>query len=65
LDETSGYAGSFLEEAFGGLIREEKFSPPELARKLDVRVRSSKYEIYRRMVQQYLSDAAKAASHAA
>ncbi len=30
LDGTAGYAASFLEEAFGGLIREEGFTQTEL-----------------------------------
>lgn len=30
LDGTNGYGTSFLEEAFGGLIREDKFTLPQL-----------------------------------
>jgi hypothetical protein len=35
LDGTAGYAPSFLEESFGGLIREEGFTVAQLARFLD------------------------------
>lgn len=31
LDGTAGYGSSFLDEAFGGLIREEKLSPTDVA----------------------------------
>jgi hypothetical protein len=34
LDGTRGYGSSFLEEAFGGLIREEGFDLPTLKHKL-------------------------------
>lgn len=34
LDEAEGYGSSFLEEAFGGLIRKEGFSGSELRNKL-------------------------------
>ncbi|MDA8485873.1 STAS-like domain-containing protein [Pseudomonas resinovorans] len=34
LDGAMGYGSSFLEEAFGGLVREHKFSAEQLHRKL-------------------------------
>jgi hypothetical protein len=34
LDEAEGYGSSFLEEAFGGLVRKEGFSGAELRAKL-------------------------------
>ncbi|MFN4310518.1 MAG: STAS-like domain-containing protein [Ferrovibrio sp.] len=34
LDETEGYGSSFLEEAFGGLVRKEGFANDELRAKL-------------------------------
>jgi hypothetical protein len=36
LDGTRGYGSSFLEEAFGGLIRESGFSESELKQKLEI-----------------------------
>ena len=62
LDGTVGYAGSFLEEVFGGLIREAKFSPDDVRKKLSVAVNNPRYEIYRRMVEQYIQDAGKPSS---
>jgi len=34
LDGTRGYGSSFLEEAFGGLVREESFSETDLKNKI-------------------------------
>ncbi len=39
LDGTPGYGSSFLEEAFGGLVREHGFSAIELRRRLRFHVR--------------------------
>jgi hypothetical protein len=60
LDGTAGYAGSFLEEAFGGLIREAGFTLTQLNDKLTVCAKGARYEVYRRMALQYIQDAAKA-----
>lgn len=57
LDGTVGYAGSFLEEAFGGLIRESGFSYENLLKKLVIKAKAPRYEIYRRMAEQYLKEA--------
>lgn len=64
LDGTAGYAGSFLEEAFGGLIRVCKFSYRDLTDRLQVRAKDNRYAIYVRMVQQYLRDAANQSNSA-
>ncbi len=64
LDGTAGYAGSFLEEAFGGLVRVCHFAPADLAKRLKVQARDSRYAIYVRMANQYLKDAAAAAGGA-
>lgn len=41
LDGTAGYGSSFLEEAFGGLVRVEKFSPSELRKRIQFRSRDA------------------------
>jgi hypothetical protein len=61
LDDTAGYAGSFLEEAFGGLIRTSHFTPQDIANHLEVTARDNRYAVYVQMVKQYLKDAAAAA----
>ena len=47
LDEVEGYGSSFLEEAFGGLVRVEGFSGEELRRSLILKTDDDalKYEI--------------------
>ena len=40
LDGTYGYGSSFLEEAFGGLVRVCKFSSAELHKRLDIETKS-------------------------
>jgi hypothetical protein len=49
LDGVRGYASSFLEEAFGGLVKEEGFSGPELHQRLRIESKhpSYVYEIWR------------------
>ena len=49
LDGVRGYASSFLEEAFGGLVTEEGFSGPELHKRLRIESKhpSYVYEIWR------------------
>lgn len=63
LDDTATYMGSFLEEAFGGLIRQDHFSPSELSKKLSVQAKADRYAIYVRMVEQFLQDAASEAAN--
>jgi hypothetical protein len=58
LDGTAGYAGSFLEEAFGGLIRERGFTLPELRQRLAIVTRNPKYAVFRLMAEDALEDAA-------
>ncbi len=57
LDGVAGYPASFLEEAFGGLIRSKKFSPTELRRRLKLRAEDKRYVSYRNLAEQYLADA--------
>jgi hypothetical protein len=41
LDGTMGYGSSFLEEAFGGLIRENGYTPGDLQERLTIEARDS------------------------
>ncbi|MGO9682705.1 MAG: STAS-like domain-containing protein [Beijerinckiaceae bacterium] len=47
LDGTRGYLSSFLEEAFGGLVRECDFSQAELRRILEIRSIDPYYDTYK------------------
>lgn len=57
LDGTLGYGSSFLEEAFGGLVREMGIEPKQLLEKLELRTdnESLAYDI-----KKYIEDAGKA-----
>jgi len=47
LDGTAGYGSSFLEEAFGGLIRRGLFDRETVKRHLELRASHPLYETYR------------------
>jgi len=56
LDGTAGYASSFVEEAFGGLVRERQFTARELARLLRFRA-GPLFESYRILAERYIREA--------
>ncbi len=58
LDGAKTYMSSFLEEAFGGLIRVSGIPYEELKIKLSVRAQGPRYAIYLRMVEDDLRAAA-------
>ncbi|MEQ1484997.1 STAS-like domain-containing protein [Methyloglobulus sp.] len=55
LDEALGYGSSFLEEAFGGLIRVDGLQLSEIKNKLKV---ISSRSLYKNRIWKYLEDAA-------
>ena len=57
LDGTSGYGSSFLEEAFGGLIRLGLFDREQVERHLELRALDPLYETYRLSADQYMENA--------
>ncbi len=57
LDGTAGYPASFLDEAFGGLVRKGRFSKHEMRESLIVEVRSPAYQVYRQLIHQYIDEA--------
>ncbi len=56
LDGVAGYGSSFLEESFGGLIR-EGFSPADLEKHLSVVAETSRFQHHRVRALQYIEDA--------
>ena len=64
IDHTEGYGSSFLEEAFGGLIRHEGFAKKELDAKLVVISNQPRTARYKRKIEQYLVKAEIAAEAA-
>ena len=57
LDGTHGYGSSFLEEAFGGLIRLRLFDREQVMRHLELQASDPLYEIYRLSANRYMENA--------
>lgn len=57
LDDVAGYGSSFLEEVFGGLVR-EGFNRSTLNRHLQVVARTSRFQHHRVRALRYMADAA-------
>ena len=57
LDGTAGYGSSFLEEAFGGLIRLGLFDREQVKRHLELRALDPLYETYRLSANRYMKNA--------
>jgi hypothetical protein len=57
LDGVAGYGSSFLEEAFGGLIRERHFTRDQVDRHLKIVARSSLFEPYRDLALRFIGNA--------
>ncbi len=59
LDGVAGYGSSFLEEAFGGLIRNRRATPAEVDRFLEVLAGSPLFETYRDLIYMFIANASK------
>src|SRR5437016_2515802 len=57
LDGTSGYGSSFLEEAFGGLIRTRAFEPEKVRANLVITARAPLYRPYKTLADRYIQAA--------
>ncbi|PZU18957.1 MAG: hypothetical protein DI589_23020 [Shinella sp.] len=57
LDDVKSFGSSFLEEAFGGLIRDRIFAAKELKRALSIKADRPIYATYKRQIERYLKDA--------
>ncbi len=58
LDGAKTYMNSFLEEAFGGLIRLGYFDYETLKKRLVVQAQAPRYSLYLKMIEQNMVDAA-------
>lgn len=56
LDGVKGYGSSFLEEAFGGLVREKYFTKEELHKKLEIQFEDKSLNTYRTEIWEYIDD---------
>lgn len=57
LDGTFGYAASFLDEAFGGLVRERHFDKKQLSRLLSIKATAAHMQLYKQLAEQYIDEA--------
>ena len=57
LDGTAGYPSSFLEEAFGGLVRKEGFTAEEVLNAFDIVARDPSYSRYRIQITNFVEGA--------
>ncbi|WP_371734335.1 STAS-like domain-containing protein [Acidisphaera sp. S103] len=64
LDGTAGYGSSFLEEAFGGLIRTKEFLPRDVEQHLLVIAKTGIFRPYQGLVERYLREASRTLSAA-
>lgn len=56
INDVAGYGSSFLEEAFGGLVRSKDFSKQELHDKLEI-IADEVYEMYSELIWEYIDNA--------
>ena len=61
LDGVAGFGSSFLEEAFGGLIRDEGFAKSFLDQHLEICCEDEDLQDFAKLTVKYIEDAAKAA----
>lgn len=57
LDGAAGYGSSFLEEAFGGLVRKGYFTADDLSRRLKITAEGQGYKLYAVQAWRYIRSA--------
>lgn len=57
IDGTEGYGSSFLDEAFGGLVRKGYYTAQQLKKILKIECNDADYSIYRDLVWKYINEA--------
>jgi hypothetical protein len=57
IDGVEGYGSSFLEEAFGGLVRELKFKKDDIKNRLAVTYKDQAFKMYSDMIWEYVGQA--------
>lgn len=64
-DGAAGYPSSFLEEAFGGLVRKHGYTTGQLSRILRLKATDPHFETYRLLAEQYMREAENRKEHTA
>ncbi len=57
IDDTEGYGSSFLDEAFGGLVRLGHYTARELQNKIVIELEDQDYNLYRNLIWRYIESA--------
>ena len=57
LDGVGGYSASFLNEAFGGLVRKEGYSAKQVFDSFEFRVQKLGYEMFVRLINKFIERA--------
>ena len=57
LDGSEGYGSSFLEEAFGGMVRNTEFTREYIEANLNITAHSAEYALYRDLALEFISNA--------
>jgi hypothetical protein len=57
IDGVEGYGSSFLEEAFGGLVRKRYFTVADLKKKLTIKQEEAGFDMYRDLIWRYIREA--------
>ena len=57
IDDAEGYGSSFLDEAFGGLVRKGYYTPKQLRDGLTIECNDPDYTIYRDLIWKYIDEA--------
>lgn len=63
LDGARGFTASFLEEAFGGLVRLKGFTQDQLSKILEVRATDKRVDYWRDRISQYIAVATPASGN--
>ncbi len=58
IDGVRGFGSSFLEEAFGGLIRKSGMNEQDVLRHLEIQMSDVRFQIYKSLVDRYIHEAA-------
>jgi hypothetical protein len=59
IDGTEGYGSSFLDEAFGGLVRKGYYTEPELRSRLTVECVDPTFKLYANLIWKYIKEAVR------
>ena len=57
IDDVEGFGSSFLEEAFGGLVRKGYFKQSDLEKLLTIQTSDPDYEMYKTLIWRYIKEA--------